>query len=187
MKIVAVQEAAELVGLTEAQVRHAVTDGKMIPEATVAGHALWRAATLKRWAKSARRTFPISPPLEVVGLGGLAERFGVSVAAVRKWRYDGSLPKPDHTPSGLLLWDEATVQRMTPACPKGSSGRRGGDADDAGPAGRGPVCLWGVDGDAGPEEAAEAGMLLENCLPPLRFATGCPQRRRGTVDLTHGG
>jgi predicted DNA-binding transcriptional regulator AlpA len=124
MKIVAVQEAAELVGLTEAQVRHAVTDGKMIPEATVAGHALWRAATLKRWAKSARRTFPISPPLEVVGLGGLAERFGVSVAAVRKWRYDGSLPAPDHTPSGLLLWDESTVQAMTPMCKRHGTSHR---------------------------------------------------------------
>jgi hypothetical protein len=115
-EIVAVQGAAELTGLTEAQVRHAVTDGKMIPEAVVAGHSLWRAATLKRWAKSARRTFPISPPLEVVGLAGIAERWGVSVAAVRKFRFDGSLPEPDHTPSGLLLWDEATVEKMTPWC-----------------------------------------------------------------------
>jgi hypothetical protein len=115
-EIVAVQGAAELTGLTEAQVRHAVTDGKMIPEAVVAGHSLWRASTLKRWAKSARRTFPISPPLEVVGLAGIAERFGVSVAAVRKYRYDGSLPAPDHTPSGLLLWDESTVHKMTPWC-----------------------------------------------------------------------
>jgi predicted DNA-binding transcriptional regulator AlpA len=119
VKVVAVQEAAELVGLTEAQVRHAVTDGHMIPEARVAGHALWRASTLKRWAKSARRTFPISPPLEVVGLAGIAERLGVSVAAVRKYRFDGSLPKPDHTPSGLLLWDESTVERMIPMCSSG--------------------------------------------------------------------
>jgi hypothetical protein len=119
-EIVAVQGAAELTGLTEAQVRHAVTDGKMIPEAVVAGHSLWRAATLKRWAKSARRTFPTAPPLEVVGLAGIAERFGVSVAAVRKYRYDGSLPAPDHTPSGLLLWDETTVFEMLPMCPKRS-------------------------------------------------------------------
>jgi predicted DNA-binding transcriptional regulator AlpA len=115
-RVVAVQEAAELVGLTEAQVRHAVQDGRMLPEAVVAGHALWRASTLERWARSERRTFPISPRLEVVGLSDLAARFGVSVAAIRKYRYNGSLPKPDHTPSGLLLWDESTVRRMLPAC-----------------------------------------------------------------------
>jgi predicted DNA-binding transcriptional regulator AlpA len=114
--IVAVQEAAEIVSMTEAQLRHAVSDGKVIPEATVAGHSLWRAATLKRWARSSRRSFPMSPKLEVVGLAGIAERFGVSVAAIRKYRYDGSLPAPDHTPSGLLLWDESTVEEMTPWC-----------------------------------------------------------------------
>jgi DNA-binding transcriptional MerR regulator len=116
VKVVAVQEAAELTGLSEAQVRHFVQDGKMLPEAVVAGHALWRASTLERWARSERRTFPISPRLEVVGLGDLAVRFGVTPAAIRKWRYEGSLPKPDHTPSGLLLWDESTVQAMTPFC-----------------------------------------------------------------------
>jgi hypothetical protein len=115
-EVLAVQGAAEVVGMTEAQLRHAVANGKVIPEAVVAGHALWRRSTLERWAKSSKRTFPISPPLEVVGLGGLAERFGVSVAAIRKWRYDGKLPPPDHQPSTLLLWDEATVRKMTPTC-----------------------------------------------------------------------
>jgi predicted DNA-binding transcriptional regulator AlpA len=116
--VVAVQGAAELVGLTEAQVRHAVQDGRMLPEALVAGHSLWRASTLERWARSERRTFPISPRLEVVGLADLAARFGVSVAAIRKYRYQGSLPAPDHTPSGLLLWDESTVRKMV-RCPGG--------------------------------------------------------------------
>jgi predicted DNA-binding transcriptional regulator AlpA len=119
VKVVAVQDAAPLVGLTEAQVRHAVQDGRMIPEAVVAGHALWRSSTLERWARSERRTFPISPRLEVVGLSDLAARFGVSVAAIRKYRYNGSLPEPDHTPSGLLLWDESTVRAMLPVCPHG--------------------------------------------------------------------
>jgi hypothetical protein len=91
----------------------------MLPEAVVAGHALWRVSTLERWARSERRTFPISPRLEVVGLSDLAARFGVSVAAVRKWRLEGSLPAPDHTPSGLLLWDEATVHAMLPMCTGG--------------------------------------------------------------------
>jgi hypothetical protein len=122
--VVAVQGAAEIVGLTEAQVRHAVANGKMIPEATVAGHALWRVKTLERWARSERRTFPISPPLEVVGLGQLADRFGVSVALIRKWRRDGTLPEPDHAPSprgevqagSILLWDEKTIRAITPTC-----------------------------------------------------------------------
>jgi hypothetical protein len=118
--VVAVQGAAEVTGLTEAQIRHAVANGKMIPEAVVAGHALWRVKTLERWAKSSKRTFPISKPLEVVGLGGLAERFGVSAAAIRKWRYEGTLPEPDHQPSSLLLWDESTVRKMTPTCPAGN-------------------------------------------------------------------
>jgi hypothetical protein len=117
--VVAVQEAAVITGLSEAQLRHAVANGKVIPEAVVAGHALWRRPTLERWAKSSKRTFPISPPLEVVGLGGLAERFGVSAAAIRKWRYEGSLPEPDHQPSSLLLWDESTVRKMTPTCSAG--------------------------------------------------------------------
>jgi hypothetical protein len=122
--VVAVQEAAVITGLSEAQLRHAVANGKVIPEAIVAGHALWRRSTLERWAKSSKRTFPISPPLEVVGLADLAKRFGVSVALIRKWRRDGTLPEPDHAPSprgeaqagSILLWDESTIRRITPTC-----------------------------------------------------------------------
>jgi hypothetical protein len=113
--LVTVQGVAELTGLTERQVRAAVTAETLTPEARVGVTPVWRTSTIKRWDSNGRKGMPLSPSLDVLGQKELAERWHVSGHLIHKWRTDGILPEPDHIPKALV-WELATIQAIDPIC-----------------------------------------------------------------------
>lgn len=108
---------AEVLGVHYSTAKQMVADGTLPPEAVAGGQPLWRCETVRRWGKTRKPgELPPAPPLEVWSAQELAERFRVSVPAIRKWRDHGLLPEPTWQLPKINLWDSEAVTAMTPTC-----------------------------------------------------------------------
>ncbi len=97
------------------------------PEGPCGDVPLWRDDTLRRWVDlGCPPDLPASPSLQAFTVEDLAERMGVTVAAVRKWTLEERIAPTwrVHTTSTIstrpmLLWSPDDLYALLPDCPGG--------------------------------------------------------------------